>query len=209
MQIERGEFEAALETLRAMEEDYGRTGNSLRIGMKGYIEYLFAYAAFAIGDHGTSLAWLGRILNARGRGLAIDVQCYARLLNLIVHYELDNLELLVYLIPSVKRYLKARNRLFAFERCLLQLVGRLAVASGQADKRDILSQARDEARRFRNDRFESQAFSHFDLLAWIDAKLEDLCYIESIRRRRADLFPEDLRLANVVACSGVAPVQGA
>ena len=51
------------------------------------IKFLFWY--FGNGDYATCIDYLQRIINEHGN-LRTDLQCYARLLHLMAHYELGN-----------------------------------------------------------------------------------------------------------------------
>src|SRR5678810_1415078 len=77
---------------------------------------------FGSGDNEKAIDYLNKIINEKA-DLRTDLQCYARLLHLIAHYELGNFELLEYLIKSVYRYMakmqnlsKVEEEIFSFLR---------------------------------------------------------------------------------------------
>jgi len=53
---------------------------------------------------------------------------YAHFLNLILHYELQNLIVLRYAVTSCRRFLRKQHTLLPYERGLLQLFSRLSTA---------------------------------------------------------------------------------
>jgi tetratricopeptide (TPR) repeat protein len=59
--------------------------------------YKIASLYFGSGDFDKSIDYLNKIINWKV-DLRTDLQCYARLLHLIAHYELGNFDLLEYLI---------------------------------------------------------------------------------------------------------------
>jgi tetratricopeptide (TPR) repeat protein len=58
--------------------------------------YKIASLYFGAGEHDTAIDYLNRIINWKV-DLRTDLQCYARLLHLIAHYELKNFDILEYL----------------------------------------------------------------------------------------------------------------
>ena len=84
--------------------------------------YKIACLYFGSGDNEKAIDYLNRIINQKA-DLRTDLQCYARLLHLIAHYELGNFDLLEYLIKSVYRYMakmenlsKVEEEIFTFLR---------------------------------------------------------------------------------------------
>ena len=58
--------------------------------------YKIASLYFGAGDYDTAIDYLNKIINWKV-DLRNDLQCYARLLHLIAHYEMGNFQLLEYL----------------------------------------------------------------------------------------------------------------
>src|SRR3990170_2173679 len=76
--------------------------------------YKIACLYFGSGDNEKAIDYLNRIINQKS-DLRSDLQCYARLLHLIAHYELGNFDLLEYLIKSVYRYMSKMESLSKVE----------------------------------------------------------------------------------------------
>ena len=66
--------------------------------------FKIAYLYFASGDPETALDYLNDIIDVKAGHLREDIQCYARLLLLICHFELGHYELLPYLADSTQRF---------------------------------------------------------------------------------------------------------
>jgi len=65
---------------------------------------------FGSGDYGTCIDYLQRIINDQ-MDMRNDLQCYARVLHLMAHYELKNFELMESLTKSVYRFMAKRRPL--------------------------------------------------------------------------------------------------
>ncbi|MBK8953662.1 MAG: hypothetical protein IPM85_16900, partial [Chitinophagaceae bacterium] len=76
--------------------------------------YKIASLYFGSGNNEKAIDYLNRIINQKG-DLRTDLQCYARLLHLIAHYELGNFDLLEYLIKSVYRYMSKMQNMSRVE----------------------------------------------------------------------------------------------
>ncbi len=92
-------------------------------------EMLFYYnisrVYFGNGDFKMALKYSNKMLNNSAVGLREDVYVFARLLNLVIHYELGNFDLLAYTIKSTKRFVAKNKRNFQFEFVFLQGLKRL------------------------------------------------------------------------------------
>jgi len=76
--------------------------------------YKIASLLFGSGDFDRTIDYLNKIINWKV-DLRTDLQCYARLLHLIAHYELGNLEILEYLLKSVYRFMSRMEHLSSVE----------------------------------------------------------------------------------------------
>ena len=86
----------------------------------GYWYFIIRSLAFilAVADYEKAIDYLNRIINWKA-DLRTDLQCYARLLHLIAHYELGNFDLLEYLIKSVYRFMAKMENLSKVEEEIL------------------------------------------------------------------------------------------
>ncbi len=71
--------------------------------------YQFSNIYFQKKEFSNALHWLNEIINSNFGNVREDIQCYARILNLIVHFELNNIIVLRYAVDSCRRFLKKRR----------------------------------------------------------------------------------------------------
>ena len=76
--------------------------------------YKIATLYFGSGDYNTSIDYLQLIINDHV-DLRYDLQCYARLVHLLAHYELGNYELMESLTKSVYRFMAKMKNLTVVE----------------------------------------------------------------------------------------------
>ncbi len=74
------------------------------------ISYNIAIAFFLEKDYPQALDWINRILNEPKLEERQDIQALARIFEIVLHYELNNYELVEYLIQSASRYLRKKDK---------------------------------------------------------------------------------------------------
>src|SRR6056297_1783608 len=102
-----------------------------------------------------------------------DIHCFAQLLNLIIHLELGNKDLIPYTLKSTSRYLETRNRVYKFETAMLQFIGNALKADDDEDLKGTYQSFLDAVYPLRDDPFESTAFEYFDFISWAESKIEE------------------------------------
>jgi hypothetical protein len=143
--------------------------------------YKIAMLHFGNGDYDKSIDYLRRIING-DIDLRIDLQCYARLLHLLAHYELGNFELIEYLIKSVYRFMAKMETLTAIEEEMFSFLRnsfKLSANKIQPEFKQFLK----KIKRFETSRFEAKAFAYFDIVSWIESKVYEKPMSEIIRQK--------------------------
>ncbi len=94
-----------------------------------WLRYLMAYAQFMTGKPKAALLWINKLLQEPKSDVRIDIQSNARILNLMIHYELGNYMLVESELVSTKRFLDKHAQLHEYERQLLRCMKALALAA--------------------------------------------------------------------------------
>lgn len=76
-------------------------------------------------DYRESLRWLNQILQFQAGDLKQHIRDFARLFQLVLHYELDNLDLVEYLFRSAYRHYRSRNALQNFEQLIFASIRKM------------------------------------------------------------------------------------
>lgn len=143
--------------------------------------YKFASLYFGSGDHEKSIDYLNKIINWKV-DLRTDLQCYARLLHLIAHYELGNFELLEYLLKSVYRFMAKMNNLSIVELEFFDFLKksfRLTPRQLKPEFEKLLS----KLRKLSKNKMESRAFMYLDVLSWLESKVDSKDVQKVIREK--------------------------
>lgn len=132
--------------------------------------YQFAYLCFLAGDSKGSLHWLNFIITGSWGRNRPDIQGIARLLHLIIHYELGNIDLLKYAVESWRRVLKKQRKPVEYERVFLLFFSKLST-SRASDRGKLLRKLRDDLFPESNDVVDPDVLDYLDFKTWIDEKI--------------------------------------
>lgn len=144
--------------------------------------FLLSTLHFGAGNMSRSLFWLNKVLNDAEPTLRQDIFTYARLFNLVVHYELGNFELLEYMVRSTQRYLSKRQRAYGVEAALIEHIKKLARSTSPEAKRKLMLSLRNNLDELMQDPNESTALKYFNFRAWVAAKVDGVPFAEVVKR---------------------------
>jgi hypothetical protein len=131
--------------------------------------YKFASLYFGNRDFDRAIDYTHRIIHGPV-DLRVDLQCYARLVHLLSHYELGNYEILDSLSKSAHRFFKKMRKLTDVERATFDFVKH---SFGYPPKqiRERLQRFHDQVKHLEQSRFETRSFAYLDIISWAESKL--------------------------------------
>ncbi len=131
--------------------------------------YKFASLYFGSADYETAIDYLNKIINWKVN-LRTDLQCYSRLLHLIAHYELENYQLLEYLIKSVYRFMAQMENLGVVEEEVFVFLRRSFRLTPKELKPEF-ERLLDKLKKLEKNPFATRAFSYLDIISWLESKI--------------------------------------
>ncbi len=143
--------------------------------------YKIACLYFGSGNNEKAIEYLNKIINQK-YDLRIDLQCYARLLHLIAHYELGNYELLEYLIKSVYRFMAKMKNLSVVEEEIFKFIKK----SFSLSPHKIIPSfklLKEKLQKLEGNAIESRSFMYLDIIAWLECKIQKVP-VQEIRRKK-------------------------
>jgi hypothetical protein len=145
--------------------------------------YRIACLYFASGDNNTAIHYLNLILNAPNPPFREDIQCFARFLNLMAHYELGHMQLLEYLVKSVYRFLVKMQELHQAQKEILQFLRRLPRIQQKQGLRKEFIKLRNNLVKIQDDPYERRPFLYLDIISWLECKIANKPVKEVIREK--------------------------
>jgi len=176
-----GNFEEALKLIPFVEDKINEYSMFIDRHRILVIRYKMAMVSFGAGDFGKSIDYLNKIINENS-GFRTDLQCYARLLHLIAHYELGNIELVEYLTKSVYRFM-AKMQLFTIVEAE---IFRFLRSSFHSDRKELKKQFElllNELKKHEGKRFEARTFAYLDIISWLESKIKSKTMADVIKEK--------------------------
>jgi len=133
------------------------------------IQYKTALLYFGNGNYELSIDYLQKIINGPV-DMRIDLQCYARLLHLMAHFEMGNDAIIESLIKSVFRFMSRMENLTVVEEEMFKFLRNNVYESAEKLKPG-LKKLLQSIKQFETNRFETRAFSYIDIISWVESKV--------------------------------------
>ncbi len=138
---------------------------------RNYVLFNTLSAYIGAGDPKKALKSLNLFLNQADADLKTDSYCMARIIYLFIHFELGNADLLEYNLKSTYRYLHDKQRLFRFERTVMNFIKSAIAINNKKSQVDVLKKLRDELIVLKKDPFEKNVFEYFDFISWLESRI--------------------------------------
>ena len=143
--------------------------------------YKIASLYFGSGNYDKTIDYLNKIINWKV-DLRNDLQCYARLLHLIAHYELGNYDLLEYLTRSVYRFMAKMQNLSVVEEEILQFL-RQSFRISARQLKPAFEKLLQKLKMLQKNHFEARAFAYLDIVSWLESKVSGEPLDQLLRNR--------------------------
>ncbi len=167
----QGLFRKTLEYVESSKEQFNFYAEKLSKEHRIIYIYHKAYAHFGCGEFKAAMKVLNELINDNETMLRQDYYSFARVLNMFIHFELDNQSLLNYHINSTKRHLSKSDRNYMIESYLLESIQKLNRAESKKAKNDLLLTMRSDFDKMMTDHREQVVLDYFDLGLWLNSKI--------------------------------------
>jgi exonuclease VII small subunit len=159
----------------------------LKISKEDEILFYYNISRYYFGgaQYKKALEYINKVLNDNEGDLRQDIYTFARLLNLLIHYELKNFDLLDYIVKSTLRFIKKKQRNYQFENVFIKHIKRL-VRANQVEKelQSELQQLKVSLENIFEDPDEQVVLEYIDVNSWINSKLEAISYADYKKKGR-------------------------
>lgn len=184
--IVQGNFEEGLRSIHQLLEESARFEESLF--RKNTFYFQFFYINFGAGKFQDALEYLNEWLNLSGNIERKDLQALARILNLIVHFEMGHTLLLESLLRSSYRFLKKNERIYEYERAMLVFFKTAIRLPGKTALKEAYNKLYNDIQPLLLQEEEREVLELFDIVAWIDSKRSEVPFAKQVQARYASRF---------------------
>lgn len=163
-----GKTDKAMPVVKYINEQIGLYGDKVNKEEQLIFYYNFTNLYIYAGNYTEASKYLGMLLNENDMHLRQDLQCFSRLQNIILHYELRKLPQLRYLLKTTADFYKSQKYQFKTEKLVLEMFGELL---DNGDKKEIWERFHKEFKEVMNDPYEKIANYYFDFIAYSRSKI--------------------------------------
>ena len=187
MYISMGNFRKGVKNLQEFIQNLEQYEKQIQSQHRLSLYYNLAYLNFGAGKFEEALDWINQLLDEPNVHTREDLYAFGRILNLFIHYELGNDQLLEYIVKSTYRFLSKRKRLYKTESVILRFLKKYPNWSTNREVLKGFKEMHTELLSLKNDEMEARAFEYFDFLSWLESKLERKDFEEILLKKRAEL----------------------
>ncbi|MEQ9310131.1 MAG: tetratricopeptide repeat protein [Balneolaceae bacterium] len=144
--------------------------------------YKIACLYFGAGKFEEAITYLNKIINYPDPRLREDIHCFARILNLIAHFELGNQTLLEYQVRSTYRFIIKMNDLNSVQEEILKFLRNLT-STNPLELRIKFIELREKLIEIQKKPYQRRAFLYLDIISWLESKIDDKPIQEVIKAK--------------------------
>lgn len=176
-----GEFQRSVSLIPEIERLQSEYGDKVSKEQEILLTYSKAYSYFGIGEFKKALAYINVVLNDNEQNLRQDIYSFARMFNLVLHFELENYDFLDYVIKSTNRYLNKQERDFEIENVCIRHIRKLSKVLHTSDRVIVLEKMKDELEELLKDQNERVVLEYFNITAWVTSKIFKISFAEAVK----------------------------
>jgi tetratricopeptide (TPR) repeat protein len=176
-----GEYEKSVKLISKIEDLQENFGDKVSKEQEILLTYNKANSYFGVGDFKKALQYINMVLNDNEQNLRQDIYSFARLFNLVLHYELENYDFLDYVIKSTNRYYSKQERDFEVETICIKYIKKLAKCSTQTERLTELQNLKADLDVLLQDHHERVVLEYFNIMAWVESKLKRITMSEAVK----------------------------
>ena len=182
--LKRGEFGDGEKLIKemdpVMEQYQGKISEKMEIAI--FINSAIIY--FGAGNFSSSLYLLNKIFSIDSSNHRKDIVCFARILNLIIHFELGNVDMLEYVVKSTYRFLYKKGGLYKFETAILHFIkNKISKSFNDKELKQAFSELKEELEEIVKEPLEQKALASFDFICWLESKIENRPFREIFQKK--------------------------
>jgi tetratricopeptide (TPR) repeat protein len=190
-----GKYQQCISLIPFLEEGLQKYDNQITSDLKFLFYFDVFYGYFVLEQYQQAIKWLNKILNDKRTEIRQDIRNFGMVVNIILHYEMKDYDLLEYLIRSAQRLLEKEKDAHKFELLVLAYMKRLIKGQSAAEQRKMFIQLRNKLLfanlenyliAFSRGSSEKIILNTFDILAWLESKIEDRPFASVLFEKEKD-----------------------
>ncbi len=167
-----GDFEIGVNLFSRIQPELERFIHLLDKHSRLIMYYKIACLYFGDQRFNQAVKWLYRIINTEEEDIREDVHSFARILNLICHFEMGHMDVIPYYLRSTYRYLSKKDDLQQFQRYILDFIKQLERNMTHMVLIGQFQSLRNQLLTLVDNPYEKRAFIYFDIISWLESRIQ-------------------------------------
>ncbi len=180
--ILEGAFKEGLWMTRSIDSYLKRYGRHMNVYDKMMLDYKIAMLYFGDGNFAKCMEYLSGIISVKDPQIRRDLQCYARMLNIIASYEAGIDYNLDYQIRSVFSFIMKMRDMTEMKREVFAFLRKLGSAGPMGIKKE-LKVLYEHLKPYENHHYERRTFYYLDLMSWLESKITGRNFGDIVRSK--------------------------
>lgn len=177
-----GSFNEGIQLIPGIEKQFPEFSN--RIDEHHFMTFYYKFASlnFGAGNNKECITYLEQIISNKSLKMREDLLCFARVLNLVAHYEAGDDYHIESLLRSTYKFLIKMNELHEVQREMIKFIKGLQDIYPQ-DLKKAFTKLHSTLITFENHPYERRAFLYLDIISWLESKIYNTSIQEVIRSK--------------------------
>lgn len=151
--------------IKKINEKLPRYGNEVPPQLKIALMSNIASFLFMDGQYEEALKVNSKLLDEAGFAFKSDVYLFSRILNLLIHYELKNFDLLEYLIENTYKFFRDKNAVKKMEHILFSFFKKI-IRTAQDEHKELFDELHFNLKKLELDDNTYNLLAMFDFISW-------------------------------------------
>jgi hypothetical protein len=178
-----GEFDKGKSLADQVEAGLEKYKGKIRVHNEFILYSILFTNYFGTGNYKKALACHNRMASHENYSVKSDFFSMTKIFLLLVYYEMKNMASLEYALISTYRHLLKKERLFEFEKAIIDFIKKTAEIGPGTNMKPYFKKLRDEFIEIAKNPYEKNALGHFDFISWVESKVENKSFGEILKAK--------------------------
>ncbi len=180
-----GEYELGLRLLLESRKKFKKITSETTVYAEVSYSYYFCRFYFGLGDYTSALEWVNKLINAPVAKTNTSLMGCARMIQLVILFELDEYEHISRQLKPLIMYQKKHKHYLQYETLALKTLRSLIAMQKNKYSSAALEGIHNQFTLLRNSKAEAGRFLEFEFDWWLEAKVRGMPYADIVRMHRA------------------------
>lgn len=171
--VMEGSFDKSIYLVEPIEVFLSKHGQNMDNHHKMMLYYKVACLYFGNSDYKNTIKYLQRIISTKDNNIRRDLQCFARILNLIASYEAGIDYNMEYQIRNVYSFIVKMNDMHGVQKEMIRFLKRLNYIYASDFKAELKS-LYDRIKPYEQHPYERRPFFYLDIISWLESKIQNV-----------------------------------